>query len=94
MGWLDILTAQLLDPFRIALLIALVYTMERNRAATGTLVPLLAGMLFVAVIIPTTLSPPAGEVPMWRVVAVGLVANAAILAVVLAIWTAVQRARR
>lgn len=92
MPWLDILTTQLTDPFRIALLIGLVYTMERNQAVTGRLVPLLAGMLFVAVIIPATISPP-GATPMWQVVAVGLVANAAILAVVMAVWRLVRRAR-
>ena len=92
MSWLDILMAQLTDPFRIALLIALVVTMWRNRAVTGKLVPLLAGMLFVAVIIPATISPP-GASSFWLVVAVGLVANAVILAVVLALGMAVQRAR-
>ena len=80
MPWLDILKSQLMDPFRIALLIALVFTMWRNRAVTGTVVPLLAGMLFVAVIIPATISAPglsgvsSGEGPMatsiarWRAV--------------------------
>ncbi len=92
MPWLDILKSQLMDPFRIALLIALVFTMWRNRAVTGTVVPLLAGMLFVAVIIPATISAP-GALPMWLVVAVGFVANAVIVGVVLGVWAVVMRVR-
>jgi hypothetical protein len=92
MTYADLVAAQLLDPFRIALLIGLVYTMWRNRAVTGTVVPLLAGLLFVAVIIPATISPP-GETPMWVAVATGLAANAVIVAVLLAIWAVVRRVR-
>ena len=92
MPYLDLLAAQLMDPFRIALLVALVFTMQRNRVVTGTFVPLLAGMLFVAVIIPATISPPdAGWI--WPVAAVGMIANAIIVAAIIAIWAMVRRAR-
>ena len=86
-----ILLAQLTDPFRIGLIIALVFTMLRTAAVTGTFVPLAAGV-FVAVIIPTTMQ--AGKGPVWQVVAVGIVANAVILAVVMGAWTLLRRLRR
>ena len=77
--------AQFLDPFRIGLLIALVYTMLRNRAATGTRLPLAAGALFVAVIVPLTVSPTTTQ-PLWLVVATGLVVNAVWLGVIVTLW--------
>ena len=87
----DLLIAQLTDPFRIGLIIALVATMLRTAPVTGTLVPLAAGVVFVAVIIPMTMQ--AGQGPVWQAVAVGLVANAVILAVVMGLWTLILRLR-
>jgi hypothetical protein len=87
----DLLIAQLTDPFRIGLLIALFATMLRTQAATGTVVPLAAGVVFVAVIIPVTAT--AGSAPFWQVVAVGIVANAVILAAVMGLWTLIARLR-
>ena len=88
----DILTAQLTDLFRIGLIVALVYTTMRNAAITGRVLPLACGVLFVAVIIPATMQTSSAE-PLWRLVAVGLVANVIILAVVLGLWTVYQRFR-
>ena len=88
----DLLLAQLIDPFRIGLIIALVATMLRTAAVTGRLVPLAAGVVFVAVIIPMTMQ--AGRGPVWQAVAVGIVANAVILAVVMGAWTLLRRLRR
>ncbi len=96
----DLLQSQLIDPFRIGLLIALLYTAIQNRAATGMVVPLAAGVVFVAVILPSTMGPgPTGSgaaaaLPLWQVIAVGLVANAVILAVIMGVWRIVQRLRR
>ncbi len=87
----DILLAQLTDPFRIGLIVALFATMLRTAAVTGTLVPLAAGVVFVAVIIPMTMQ--AGPGPAWQAVAVGIVANAVILAVVMGLWTLFRRLR-
>jgi hypothetical protein len=87
----DVLLAQLADPFRIGLIIALVVTMLRTAAVTGRLVPLAAGVVFVAVIIPMTLQ--AGQADVWRAVAVGVVANVILLGVVLALWTLFRRLR-
>ncbi|PTE15595.1 hypothetical protein [Pseudogemmobacter blasticus] len=88
----QLILSQLADPFRIGLIIALVFTMLRTRSATGVWLPLAAGVLFVAVILPTTMGTASPE-PLWRQVATGVVANSVILGVVLGIWTAIRRAR-
>ena len=87
----DLLLTQLTDPFRIGLLVALFATMLRTRAATGTAIPLAAGVVFVAIIIPVTMSAAQG--PLWQMVAIGIVANAIILAVVMGLWTLIRRLR-
>ncbi|MCA3447988.1 MAG: hypothetical protein INF93_14945 [Rhodobacter sp.] len=89
----DLFLAQLADPFRIGLLIALIITTMRTVATTGKVIPLLAGIVFVAVLIPTTLSPLPGVA--WPVAtAVGLVANAVILALLLVGYALLRRVRR
>ena len=89
----DLFLAQLADPFRIALLIGLLITTARTVDVTGKVIPLLAGMVFVAVLIPVTIAPVPG-VPLAVAVAVGLAANAVILAVLLAGYALLRRARR
>lgn len=90
----DLLLSQLADPFRIGLIIALVVTMLRTRGATGTVLPLAAGAVFVAVIIPATaISGAGGAVPLWQAVAVGLVANAVLIAIAMAAYALWQRMR-
>ncbi|MCB6178463.1 hypothetical protein LHP98_10000 [Rhodobacter sp. Har01] len=88
----QLILTQLADPFRIGLIIALVATMARTRAATGTALPLAAGVLFVAVILPTTMGRGLAE-PLWRQVSAGVLSNAVILGITLGIWTAIRRAR-
>lgn len=88
----EILLSQLTDPFRIGLIVALVFTMLRTRGVTGTVLPLVLGLVFVAVMIPMTIRTETPE-PLWRVAGIGLVANAVILAVVLAVRAAVLRFR-
>lgn len=84
MPLLEILQSQLTDVFRVGLMVALVITAMRTQPVTGTLVPLLAGVVFVAAIIPMTMP---GTEPMSRVIGVGVVANLIVLAVVLAaLW--------
>ncbi|NTT84716.1 hypothetical protein [Tabrizicola fusiformis] len=89
----DLLLSQLADPFRIGLLLALIVTMQRTRAATGVWLPLAAGALFVAVIIPVTAQRAGLPLPLWQVVAVGVVANVILLAIALAAWEAYRRLR-
>ncbi len=80
----DLAISQFMDPFRIALLIGLVVTMQRTMAVTGKIVPLLAGVAFVAVIIPTTITQGMAA-DLITQVGVGLVTNSVLLAVILGI---------
>ena len=89
---IDILTAQLTDLFRIGLMIALIITARRNVAATGWILPLAFGVIFVAVMIPSAMQSQSIE-PLWRLVAVGVVANLVILAVALGGFAAFNRFR-
>jgi len=77
-----ILTTQLLDPFRIGLIVMLMVTAARTGATTGTWTPLVLGVLFVAVIIPSTIGAERDD--RTAQIAVGLVSNAIILAILLA----------
>jgi hypothetical protein len=82
---------QVLDPFRIGLLFFLVLTTLRTAHHTGMLAPLGLGMLFVAVLLPTSFAAPGLD---WTTaVAVGIVSNAVILAVLLAGWRLAGRLR-
>jgi hypothetical protein len=87
----DLLLSQLTDVFRIGLVIALVATALRNTAVTGMAIPLAAGILFIAVIIPATLP---GTEPMMRAVGVGIVANLILVGLAMAGWQVVSRWRR
>ena len=86
-----LLQSQLTDVFRIGLIVALVITMHRTEAVTGRIVPLLAGIVFIAVIIPITM--PATE-PLPRSIGMGLVANAILLGGALAVMQLVRRIRK
>ncbi len=88
MTFVDLVQSQLLDPFRIGLLVALVLTTRRTAAHTGNWLPLAPGVLFVAVIIPATLSTP--QAGLMTAIGAGLMSNAIILAVILglsALWS-------
>jgi uncharacterized membrane protein YqjE len=90
MPLIDILVSQLTDVFRIGLIIALIATAYRTRANTGLVMPLVLGVIFVALMIPMTL-PSAGGDPLWRLAAVGVVANLILLAVAGGVWTLIRR---
>jgi hypothetical protein len=77
----DLLQSQMTDVFRIGLIVALIATQLRTRAVTGQLLPLLAGVVFVAVIIPVTMPT---EVPQMQAIGVGIIANLILMAVALA----------
>jgi hypothetical protein len=84
-----LLFAQLMDVFRIGLIAGLIYTMERTRQQTGVIVPLLAGIVFIAVILATTMPVP--DVPVWRSIVSGLAANAITVAVLWLIWSMIKK---
>lgn len=83
----DLLQSQATDVFRIGLLVALLFTALRNRPVTGMLLPLAAGALFVAVIVPWSGVATRPE-PMATQVAAGLLVNAVYLAIGLGLWQA------
>ncbi len=86
-----LLVQQFTDVFRLGLLAALIYTTWRTRPQTGVLLPLLAGIVFVAVIIPSTM--PAPGVPQWLAMATGRGGNAVIVAVFWLAWQAIVKAK-
>lgn len=91
MDYLDLFLRQLTDPFRIVLLLGLVITMRNTRATTGTVIPALAGIAFIAALIPMTL---AKTEPFWPFVLVGLAANAVILGLLLGVQALALRLMR
>lgn len=90
----DVLTSQLTDIFRIGLLIAMVYTARKTAGQTMPWIPVLLGIVFVAVLIPITIGAGAGSVDRGTAIGVGLLSNAIIVAIVWGIWEAVTRSRR
>ncbi|HLQ19554.1 MAG TPA: hypothetical protein VK146_11290 [Tabrizicola sp.] len=88
---IELIQSQLMDPFRIGLIVALVYTMFRTRAATGTALPLALGVIFVAVILPST--QVSGAASLTDAVLAGIVSNLIILGIVLALAMIVRRLR-
>ncbi|MBT1155105.1 hypothetical protein J1C56_05830 [Aminobacter anthyllidis] len=83
MAYLDIYLAQLTDPFRIGLLIALVVTAANTAPNLNRWIPIALGIVFVAVLIPFSIGANA-TINTTTAVLVGLVSNATILAVLLA----------
>ncbi len=80
-----LLMSQLTDIFRIGLMAGLIFTMERTKAQTGVVLPLVAGIIFIAAIIPATM--PRADVTMLQAIVSGLVANSIITAVLMAAWS-------
>lgn len=82
MPYLDIYLAQLIDPFRIGLLIALVLTAGNTAQTLNRWIPIALGIVFVAVLIPFSIGANS-TVDTATSVLVGLASNATILAVLL-----------
>lgn len=89
---IDLVLSQLSDLFRIGLIVALVVTMRRTAAVTGRVIPLVLGVVFVAVILPTTM--PRGTASLGDAVLAGLISNSIVLAAVLAVAGLIVRWRR
>ena len=83
MQFVEIFLSQMADPFRIGLLVVLVLTAIRTAAQTGYVLPLIFGAIFVAILIPTAMSDEGSN--KTNLIAVGLVSNAVILGVILAL---------
>jgi len=84
----DLLLSQLLDPFRIGLLLALIFTARNTAATMGMAVPVALGVVFVAVLIPLTTQ---SDAPKAAAIGVGLIANAVLVGIMLAAWAAWRR---
>lgn len=89
----ELFLSQLTDPFRIGLLVVLFATMLRTQAATGTLLPLAAGAVFVAALIPLTTSRAAQGPDLYTSIGSGIVADAVLLAVIWLVYGIWQRRR-
>lgn len=88
---LEIFMRQLFDPFRIGLLLFLVVTTVRNSHATGFAIPLVLGIAFVAVLIPSAMGQDkAGLLPE---IGVGIAVNLAWAAAMLGAWALLRRLR-
>ena len=87
-----LMVTQFTDIFRLGLLAGLIYTTERTRQQTGVLLPLIAGVVFVAVIIPATM--PRSDVPLLQATITGLFVNAVIVAVFGLAWQGISKAKR
>ena len=85
---IDLVLSQLSDVFRIGLIMGLVLTMLRTSPVTGRVLPLAAGVVFVAVLLPSTM--PGNSHSLSSAILAGLVSNLIILlpALVLARWLA------
>lgn len=84
--------SQLTDVFRIGLIVGLVITMHRTAAVTGRVLPLAAGVVFLAVLLPATMPSPA--VSFSVAVIAGLISNTIILVGVLVVDRLLARLRR
>lgn len=89
----DLLQSQLTDVFRIGLIVALIATTLRTQGMTGRIIPLLAGVVFVAIIIPTTMQT-GSDLPLMQRIGAGVLANLIILAVCWGIWQMILRLRQ
>jgi len=87
-----LLIEQATDIFRLGLLDGLVYTTDRTRHQTGVLLPLVAGVIFVAIIIPTTMPRPG--VGLWQAAGTGLLVNAVVTALFWFAWQAIARQKQ
>jgi threonine/homoserine efflux transporter RhtA len=89
---IELVFSQLSDVFRIGLIMALVVTMLRTSSVTGRVLPLIAGVVFVAVIVPSTLS--GNSETLSQEIAAGLISNLIILLPVLVLAKLISRLRR
>lgn len=92
MPYLDIYLAQLTDPFRIGLMIALMLTAANTAQTLNRWIPIALGVAFVAVLIPYSIGAST-TVDTTTAVLVGLVSNVTIAAVAMGAQAAYARLR-
>ena len=57
----ELVLSQLTDVFRIGLIVGLVFTMHKTAAVTGRVLPLVLGVVFLAVMLPATMPNPSAS---------------------------------
>jgi hypothetical protein len=90
---MEIIVAQLADPFRIALLVTLLFTAANAKGVLNRWLPIALGLVFVAVLIPTAMASDEA-VPVREQIGVGLVSNAIVLGILLFAEAAFERIRK
>lgn len=92
----ELITSQLLDPFRIGLLIALVLTAYNTAGTVAIGIPIVLGAIFVAVLLPTTTQAPPAEFTTLITILTGLAVNGVLIAIILgakAAWSRISSSR-
>jgi hypothetical protein len=89
---IDLVVSQLTDVFRIGLIVGLVYTMHRTVAVKGRVMPLVLGVMFLAILLPSVM--PSATTSLADAAIAGLISNSIILACVLALTWVAGRLRR
>jgi hypothetical protein len=88
-----IIFEQLADPFRIGLLISLLFMAARPSGGHSRWLPVALGLIFVAVLIPTAMASDAAD-PVSAQIGVGLLSNAIIVGIMLFAEAVFERLRR
>ncbi|MBD0415751.1 hypothetical protein [Oryzicola mucosus] len=91
MDFIDIYLSQLADPFRIGMLVFLLITAANTAHATRhRWLPIVLGIVFVAVLIPATLDR-SEDIAMVAAVGIGLLANLTVVAALLLLQAGYRR---
>lgn len=90
MPFLDLYLAQLIDPFRIGLLAALLVTAANTAPNLNRWIPIALGIVFVAVLIPYSFGT-SDDIAKAFAVGVGLISNITLLTVLLGAKALYQR---
>jgi hypothetical protein len=88
-----IIVEQLADPFRMGLLIALLFMAAKPSGGHQRWLPIALGLVFVAVLIPTAMASDAAD-PVSAQIGVGLLSNAIIVGIMLFAEAVFERLRK
>jgi hypothetical protein len=88
-----IMIEQLADPFRVGLLIALLFTAANSSGVLNRWLPIALGLAFVAVLIPTAMASDMAD-PVTAQIGVGLLSNGIIVGIMLLAEAVFNRIRR
>jgi hypothetical protein len=89
----ELIIAQLADPLRMGLLVALLFFATNSKGVLNRWLPIALGLAFVAVLIPTAMASDATE-PVTAQIGVGFLSNAMIIGVMLFAEAVVEKFRR